>query len=81
LEPSCCGIIDTTLKGLIINLDDDMKDELEYINTNYTPLYKKLGSVPMEGKIGLNFPRILGPWDSFGKHPKLKMLPEMSRSP
>jgi len=53
-----------------------MKDALEYINTNYTPLYKKLGSVPMEGKIGLNFPRILGPWDSFGKHPKLKMLPE-----
>jgi len=70
------NLIETTLKGLIINLDGDMKDALEYINKNHTPLYKKLDPVSHGGEnIRFGSPKNLEPWNSFDDHPKMKVLP------
>jgi len=70
-------LIETTLKGLIIDLDSDMKDILEYINENHTPLYKKLDPVSHGGE-NMRFgpPKNLELWNSFDDHPKMKVLPD-----
>jgi len=75
-NPQAAKLIETTLKGLIINLDSDMKDALEYINNIPAPLYKKLNPVSHTGEnIRFGPPKNLEPWNSFDGYPKMNMLP------
>jgi len=63
-------LIEITLKGLITILDSDLKDALEYINIDHTPLYKKLDPVS-HGRENIRYgpPKNLEPWNSFDDHP------------
>jgi len=58
-NPQSVSLVETKLKGLIIQLDDDAQIALENINRNHSPLYKKLDPVSHGGETF--FPRI---WSS-----------------
>jgi len=76
-NPQSVTLVETKLKGLIIQLDDDAQIALEYINRNHCPLYKKLDPVSHGGEnIRFGPPKGLEQWQSFDKHPAMKKLPE-----
>jgi len=73
---SKCWLIETKLKGLIIQLNDGMQIALDYINRKHSS-YKNLDPVSHGGEnIRLRPPRNLEPWQSFDNHPLMKKLPE-----
>ena len=77
-NPQSVTLVETKLKGLIIQLDDDAQIALEYINRNHSPLYKKLDPVSHGGEnIRFGPPKDLEQWQSFDKHPAMKKLPEL----
>jgi len=57
-NPQSVTLVETKLKGLIIQFDDDAQIALEYINRNHSPLYKKLDPVSHGGEtLGLDLSR------------------------
>jgi len=77
VNPQCTKLIETKLKGLVIELDDNMKKALEYINAKHFPLYKNLDPRSHGGKsIRFRPPKNLEPWQSFDKHSQMKKIPE-----